>query len=67
MRNSLIIEYEAKDEFEFITRIFDTTKEMAEALNTTVGACKTIMYRAKAFKKARNGFIYERIWLNREY
>lgn len=61
MKNSFIVEYEADNNLEFITNIFNSTKEMAGILQTSCANCQSIISR----KSKHKGYKYERIWLNR--
>ena len=58
MKNSLIVEYEAKSPFELITNIFNDTKELAKQLNMTPNYCRHMIAR----KRNHKGFKYERVW-----
>lgn len=59
MKNSAIVQYHAKDEYEFITDMFYTTKEMSDKLGVSQTHCRSILCRNSNHK----GYRYERVWL----
>ena len=63
MKNSIIVSFRAKDDYEWITAIFETTKELSKVLRISEEHCRSIICR----KINHKGFRYERIWLNRDF